>query len=655
MKHKTLSQQIKQLFSIVTISLLLFSTIFNLITGLKQEFSIARTIIFNNAEIGTGYLSGWVKDNNRFVKTLATSLGQTANLYDIQNFKNYIHAQNENKEDAHAVYFSNGKEIVHSKGWTPSNDFILSEREWYKGAINSDEAYITDPYKDADSGETIITFSHKVLDTKGQIVGVVGTDVTMTILAQLVEGLSYKDGIYVFIINENNEILLHPNKDFNATETSITPLLDIAPEYELMLDLQENEMIEINDVFEEDAYGLYQNVESNPWKIISQYQTKFLTEIFFRECFISLMIVVVSIIIISMSIKLIISKYIAPINLVIETLDKIKDGNLTADTSHIATPSAETYNLVSSLNILSSTMSSYISEISSILGSFSEGNFTATPTQNYVGDFEEIKFSIINITDMLKNLIKTTKHSTIEVNCAATEISKAAEELSTLTIDQSELISIFKQDTISVTQDVMNIIEDIDKSHSITDYMATTAVDSKNTGVELVEAMKLISNSIKEMINVINSIEAIAGQTNLLALNAAIEAARAGDAGRGFAIVATEIRDLSIKATEILNDIYKMIDDNLASLGEGEKMVEITSKVLDSIVHTSEETRLNSKYLLENAINQKDALNKIIKRATQLEDELAKNTTISQENVAVSEELTAQSEMLKSQLEKFII
>ncbi|ONI44320.1 hypothetical protein AN640_00160 [Candidatus Epulonipiscium fishelsonii] len=656
MERKALGQQIKIIFSVVVILLILSNSLLQLMSGLNLRLNIYKTTIENNAEISLGYLNGWIVDRTGFVRTIALELSNREFIHDLKSLNDYLELQNYAKTTKDLMYFASEKgDFIDHTGWIPEEDYDATQRIWYQQALVTDGCYITDPYLDADTGGQVITVSHKVTDPNGNLLGVLAMDIYMTTLTELVKEMSTEKGIYITVINQNNDIMLHPSEEFKPTENEVTNLLDTNVDYNRLLSEPENKILTIKDSFDKDTYALYLNIPDTTWKVISHYQTSYLVQELFIQCLSSLSFIIGGIIIIFIAIKVVISKYITPINLVMEAFDEIKNGHLNVDISHIPTPSQETYNLVSSLDILSKTMSSYINEISNVLGSFSRGDFTASTAQTYIGDFGAIKTSLLGITEMLNNLITSTKLSTSSVNHAATNISKTAEDLAALTVDQVQLITDFKQDTVGVTHDIINIIEDIDKNYKIANNMDEIVQESKVIGADLVEAMKIIGVSIKEMVEVIKSIEIIAGKTNLLALNAAIEAARAGESGKGFAIVATEIRDLSIKTSDILNDIYDMINENLNSLTEGEKMVELTSSAIDNIGHVSEQTRENSKQVLENALKQKEALNRISLRAEELQEKISKNSTIFQENVSVSQELASQSETLKSQIDTFII
>lgn len=95
-------------------------------------------------------------------------------------------------------------------------------------------------------------------------------------------------------------------------------------------------------------------------------------------------------------------------------------------------------------------------------------------------------------------------------------------------------------------------------SDAMNEFVDSTVQNSKHA-MELVEKMDAINNEVSSILKILNEVEGIAKQTNLLALNAAIEAARAGEAGRGFAVVADEVRNLSESTNKFSKQIRKLV------------------------------------------------------------------------------------------------
>ncbi|OOB77637.1 MAG: hypothetical protein BEN18_10045 [Epulopiscium sp. Nuni2H_MBin001] len=660
MKKITLGRQIRTAFCGVMVIILLCSTMFNIATIIKDSIEVATSTSIDEAKIAAHGLNVELTAKISLIEALAIQFSgglERGSITD-QTLQGYLETHAKSRTSVLDMYFANSdSKVVGTQGITPAGElgFDITTRDWYMGAVNTNDIYVTTPYLDVTTGQSAITLAKAILASNNSVIGVLAIDISLdTLQSELINLASENDG-FTFMITTDGIVVAHPNNDYMPQIDSYSNIADVSESYSRILTLADGVMTKVENSEGDTYYSSVRTIEGTPFKIVSNYPASNVMNAIITEVIASIALLITGLALIWVVIAIIVKKCIAPLELVVIALDEIKHGNLKVDTTHIATPNLETEKLVLSLQVVSSTITSYINEIDKILDSFADCDFTPEPKQNYIGDFGKIKVSLTKISDHLKELLSNTQASTTEISTGANQIATSAQDLSSLTISQCELITDFKQETVRVAEDIISIIEDIDKNHETADIMANKALHGTEQGKRLVNAMQLISKSNKEMTEVIKSIEDIADQTDLLALNAAIEAARAGEAGKGFAIVAREIRELSTKTTSIVNDIYGMINENIASLEKGEELVEIAVLALDDIALASEETRNVSKHVSENAITQKDSLHRIIINVELLEKEMSKNASISQENVAISEEVEAQLDTLNNQLSHFVI
>ena len=206
-------------------------------------------------------------------------------------------------------------------------------------------------------------------------------------------------------------------------------------------------------------------------------------------------------------------------------------------------------------------------------------------------------------------------------------------------------------------QSITRVVGENTESVFVANNGAIEVLSSVESGNDQVTKTAQIIGEIKRnslnISQLANAIEDIAFQTNILALNASVEAARAGDAGRGFAIVAEEVRRLAAQASEASKDADGLVARTLSSVEEGDAMIEVASNNMGEAVASAESVRKMMATITQTSTQQLDAIAQIRESMDRLSEVVQENSAASRESAAVSEELADQAIDLKHLLDRF--
>ncbi len=260
----------------------------------------------------------------------------------------------------------------------------------------------------------------------------------------------------------------------------------------------------------------------------------------------------------------------------------------------------------------------------------------------------------------LKKLAEDLNALVCELQGAGKEVAAGSEQVSHTSQDLSHRASnaaaSLEELNSSMTEMISQTQENADKANTAQKQAkaAEEAAQSGNQQVEaMVDTMQDINEAGKGIKRIISVIEEIAFQTNLLALNAAVEAARAGQHGKGFSVVAEEVRNLAARSAKAAQETAELIEATVGKTESGMEQVELTADWFRKIVEGINETAELITSIAEASKHQASSLTMISQGLTKIDEITQQNTASSEESAATAEQLYAQSEQMHALLQRF--
>ena len=296
---------------------------------------------------------------------------------------------------------------------------------------------------------------------------------------------------------------------------------------------------------------------------------------------------------------------------------------------------------------------SYIGEIASVLDSIAEGDLTKNAQQEYVGDFTSIKTSLDSIAARLNDTMYQIRNSAEQVASGSDQVSTSAQALAQGATEQASSVEELSATIADIAENAQRTAQATREAGQFVEQAGAQLGISVGYVKNLNQAMERISGSSQEISKIIATIENIAFQTNILALNAAVEAARAGAAGKGFSVVADEVRNLASKSAEASQSTTALIERSMAAVDRGTQIANDTAAQVAGVVAGAQSIVDTISNIAADTRSQAEAAGQIQAQVNQISSVVQTNSATAEESAATSEELSAQSSSLKQLVETF--
>lgn len=514
----------------------------------------------------------------------------------------------------------------------------FDQEEYYLGPVQSGKTYLTAPYIDEDTKILMVTFASPIKH-ENNIVGVATADISLSFISDALARVTPYETGKALIVSSDGILIGHttpeyvgnPLSEYNKKdEAALKEGLSSGKVFTLLgEDSQGNEIMTVYVPFSvlDDHAPWYYGIVLEKGKVLSAANQQLIQNIIL--CLVGIIIAVVVVYLIANNIA-------KPINSLALYAQKVASGNYDEQ--------IETN--ISSKELLS--LSQALREmIQSLLKSMQEAQESkdqaeiglqqakeATKTASLAREeAENGQARLLQTAEEVENLVAKLTAATSQLNTqidAASGNSRFQQELVTGAAAAMEemngAVLEVARNAVQVANGSESAKHTAEEGFAIVERSITAITSVEKDTQSLRDEMSTLDEQALSIGTIMTVISDIADQTNLLALNAAIEAARAGEAGRGFAVVADEVRKLAEKTMEATGEVASAIK----GVQQG------TQRSLSAANHTTSDLKQAATYINESG----EALNHIVSGSVQVADQVREIATAAEEQSATSEEIT---------------
>jgi len=492
---------------------------------------------------------------NKYFNTLHTIANQTAvRNFDLEGAKDILEkAGNVNTDLIIALANAAGQQVARSDSGTLIN---IADREFFSKIMNGAEEYISDIIIAKDTGRSIVVISVPVRDMNNNVTGILQASVELSKISDFVTELS-NEGTEVYVLSRQGVVLAHPNEEYVQKQEDFSSL-----EYVQTGVTMQNGTLITTNIKGEKVIVSYALHELAGWLIVAETPVSVAMGTVYILLFaFGVMFIVAAIVVISLGIYFS-RRFTKPLIELSSAVEIISSGDL-KDFEIKLSSKGEIEQLYHNLKSMTQNFRDLIGNIQTVASTLASHSLQLSSTT------DETTQSLNQVVTTINEMAEGNSEQAAMVQGTADAITRINDIVSEATI-KTEMAASKAKESLELAKAGQKAIEDQSKK------IEENQIYTKAVG-ESINHLVTMADEIRNITGVINN---IAEQTNLLALNASIEAARAGESGKGFSVVAEEIRKLAEqsgnftkKIEDIVNDINSRDNEAVNNMNQAKESV----------------------------------------------------------------------------------
>lgn len=542
-------------------------------------------------------------------------------------------------------------QAIRSDGYVTGSAFDITGQLWYQLLEqNPGFCILTPAYEDTATGQLVITAVTPYTDPSGNIISVIGIDLSLDALMDYFRQIRIGETGYITVFDSEQNIIYHPDSSIIMRNLDDGGYVESLKE---LLKNQENSDVGKYQYGGTTYYGGIRFISLYYWTVLAcMPESEYMQETV--SIFLILLVGFLVCIVITALVCLFRTRaLIKPLKRIGLVAENFAQGNL--DSGICRKTNDEIGDLEEIFSTTQVNLKQIITDIAVVLQGISNKDLTVKTSAVYPGDFRSIQDSLQGITAAMNDTMSQVHAAASHIDAGAAQVSTGAQSLAQSTSEQASSVEGLLEAAQKISDKIDHTANQAEAAKNQTLAAKDSLTESDQKMQKLVAAMNQIKDTSSQVQEIIKTIDDIAFQTNILALNAAVEAARGGSAGKGFAIVADEVRSLAGKAAEASRTTQELVQASIEAVKEGNALLEDTAKALD-------ETAANASLAMESIVEiakasmeEAASVNRITLGLDQISSVVQTNAATAEESAASSEELSGQASLLEHLLAQFKI